>query len=60
MYGERRGAHRLLMGRPEGKIPLGRSGVDGKITLELMFKKWDRRAGTGMIWLRIRISVGML
>ena len=26
MYGERRGAYRAMVGKPEGKRPLGRSG----------------------------------
>jgi hypothetical protein len=27
--------------------------VDGRIILTWIFKKWDREAGTGLIWLRI-------
>ena len=27
--GERRGEHRVLVGKPEGKRPLGRQGLDG-------------------------------
>jgi len=27
--GDRRGVYRVLVGRPEGKRPLGRLGVDG-------------------------------
>ena len=29
------------------------TGVDGRIILKLIFKKWDREAWTGSIWLRI-------
>jgi hypothetical protein len=31
--GEGRGVSRVLVGRPEGKRPLGRPSVDGSITL---------------------------
>jgi hypothetical protein len=39
--GDRRGAYRLLVGRAEGKTPLGRPGVDEKIILKWIFDKWD-------------------
>jgi hypothetical protein len=32
-YGERRGVYRVLVGIYEGKRPLGRPGVDGRIIL---------------------------
>jgi len=31
--GQRRGAYRVLVGKPEGKRPLGRPRLDGRITL---------------------------
>jgi hypothetical protein len=31
--GERRGVYRVSVGKPEGKRPLGRPGVDGRIIL---------------------------
>ena len=31
--GERRGVYRVLVGKLEGNVPLGRSGVDGSIIL---------------------------
>jgi hypothetical protein len=31
--GERRGIYRAFMGKPEGKRPLGRPGVDGNVIL---------------------------
>jgi hypothetical protein len=35
-------AYRVLVGRPEGKRPLGKNpGVDGRITLRWIFRKWD-------------------
>ena len=36
--GDRRGASRVLVGRPEGKRALD---VNGMIILEWIFKKWD-------------------
>jgi hypothetical protein len=38
--GEKRGAYRILVGRPEGR-PEGDPGVDGRITLKWIFKRWD-------------------
>jgi len=34
MYGERRCVYGVLLGRPEGKRPLGRPSVDGRILLK--------------------------
>jgi hypothetical protein len=31
--GEKRGVYRVLVGKPEGKRPLGNLGVDGRIIL---------------------------
>ena len=47
--GERRYAYRALMGKPEGRRPLERSGVDGRIILKLIFERLDGRAWTGSI-----------
>jgi len=51
--GERRGAYRILVRKPEGKNHLEDPGVDGKIILRRIFRKWDVGAWTGLIWLRI-------
>ena len=40
------------MGKPEGKRSLGRPGVDGRIILRFIFRKWEVRAWTGSTWLR--------
>ena len=39
--GERRDVYRVLVGKLEGKNHLGDQGVDGKIILRWIFKKWD-------------------
>jgi hypothetical protein len=40
--GEKRNAYRLLVGKPEGKRPLGRPR-----------RRWDGLMWTGLVWLRI-------
>jgi hypothetical protein len=39
--GEGRGAYRIFVGRPEGRNHLEDPGVDGRIILKWIFKKWD-------------------
>jgi hypothetical protein len=51
--GDRRVAYRDFVGRPEGKSDLEDVGVDGRIILHRVFKKWDEEELTGLIWLRI-------
>jgi hypothetical protein len=38
---ERRGVYRVLVGKTEGKRPLGRPIVDGRIELKWIVTKWD-------------------
>jgi hypothetical protein len=35
-------------------------GVDRRIILKLIFKKWDVKAWTGLLWLRIWTGGGRL
>jgi len=51
--GERRGIHRVFVGKPEGTRPLGDRGVDGRIILRCFFRRWDVGVWTGFCWLRI-------
>jgi hypothetical protein len=43
------GFYGVLVGKPEEKRPLVRPGVDGKIILRWIFRKWDVGAWTGLI-----------
>ena len=46
--GGSRGVYRVLVGKPEGKRPLGRRRIDGRIILKRIFKKWY--GGHGLDW----------
>jgi hypothetical protein len=41
------GAYRIWVGRPEGRNHLEDPGVDARIILKRMFKKWD--GGHGLV-----------
>ena len=54
--GEGRGVHRVLVGKPEGKRPLGRPRRRWGIILRWIFRKWEGVVGTG--WSCLRIGTG--
>jgi len=58
--GERRGAYRVLVGKPEGKKPLGRSRRrwEDNIKKDLQEVRWG--VWTSLIWLRIGTVSGIL
>ena len=58
--GERRGICRVLVGNLRIKDHLGDPGVDGRIILRWIFRKWDVRLWTGLSWLRIGTGGGHL
>ena len=58
--GEDRGVHRVLVGKPEGKRPLGRPRRDRRIILRWIFRKLEGVVGTGLSWLRIGTGGGHL
>ena len=48
--------YRVLMGKHEGKRPLGSPGVDGRIILRWIFRKWDLGVWSGPSWPGIGIG----
>jgi hypothetical protein len=58
--GERRVAYRALVEKPEGKIPLGRPRLTWKDNIKMDLLKNRMVAWTGLIWLRIGTSGGLL
>ena len=58
--GERRGMYRVFVGKLEGKNHLGDPGVDGRIILRWIFRKWDVGVWMGSSWLRIGRDGGHL
>ena len=57
---EGRGVHKVLVGKPELKRPLGDQDVDGRIILRWILRKWEGVVGTGWSWRRIGTGGGSL
>ena len=57
---EGRGAHKVLVGIPEGKNHWGDRDVDGRIILRWILRKWEGVVGIGWSWLRIGKGGGRL
>jgi hypothetical protein len=57
---EGRGVHRVLVGEPEGKRPMGRPRGRGEVILRWIFRTWEGVVGTGGSWLRIGTGGGPL
>ena len=51
---DERVVHKVLVGKPEGKRPMGRA------VLRWIFRKWEGVVGTGWSWLRIGTGGGRL
>jgi hypothetical protein len=59
--GKRRGAYRALVGKPEGRRPLGRARRrwEDNIKMDLREVEWGA-AWIGLMWLRIGTGGGFL
>ena len=51
--------HRVLVGKPEGKRPLGRRRRNGRLILRWILGKWEG-VEIGWSWLRIGTDGGYL
>jgi hypothetical protein len=58
--GEERGAYRVLVGRPEGRRPLGRPRHRWEDNIKMDLQEVGGGAWTGLIWLRIRTGDELL
>jgi hypothetical protein len=58
--GERRGAYRNLVGKPEGRRPLGRPRHRWEDNIKMDLREVGWGAWTGSIWLRIGTGGGLL
>jgi hypothetical protein len=47
-----RGAYWVLVGKPEGRNHFENRGLDGRVILKWLLKKWYLEAWTGLIWLK--------
>jgi hypothetical protein len=53
-------AHRILERRPEGRRPVGRPRRRWEYNIKMDLQEVGREAWTGLIWLRIGTSGGLL
>jgi len=58
--GERRGAYRAVVGKPEGKRPLERPKRKWEDNIKMDFQEVGCGTWTGLIWLRIGTGGGYL
>jgi hypothetical protein len=54
----RRDMYRVLVGKPEGKNQWEDPGVNGRIMLRWIFKKWNVGVWTGFSWLKVETCGG--
>ena len=56
--GKSRGVYIVLVGKPEGKRPVGRPRLRWEDNIKMDFRKWDVGVWTGSSWLRIGTGGG--
>jgi len=56
--GESGGVYRVLLGNPKERDNLEDPGVEGRIILRWVFRKWEVGTCTGSIWLRMGTGGG--
>ena len=59
-YGEMKGAYRILVGKPEGKRPLGRQRLRWEDNIKMDLQEVGCGVWTGSSWLRIGTGGGHL
>jgi hypothetical protein len=58
--GESRAAYKILVGKPEGRRPLGRPRRRWEDNIKMDLREVGWEAWTRSIWLRIRTNGGLL
>jgi len=58
--GEERGVYRILLGKPEGRKPLGRPRRRWVDNIRKISRRWDVGIWTGLDWPRIETGGGIL
>jgi hypothetical protein len=58
--GERRDVLRVLVGKPEGKRPMGRTRRRWEDNIKWIFRQWNVGVWTGLSWIRIETGGGNL
>jgi hypothetical protein len=58
--GSKLNAYKILVGKPEGKRPLGRQRLMWVVNAKLILERQDGVVWTGLIRFRIGISGGLL
>jgi hypothetical protein len=51
--GQMRNTYEILIGKPEGKRPLGRSKRRSEVDIRMAFRKEDGKMWIGCVWLRV-------
>jgi hypothetical protein len=59
-YGERRSAYGILVGRSEGRRPLGRLRHRWEDNIKIYLQEVEGETWTGLSWFRIRTGSGLL